>query len=138
MAENKTKPTDDSVQGYLQAIEDDGRRADCEALIAAFRAATKQEPVMWGTSIIGFGSYSYRYASGRTGESCLVGLSSRKGDISLYGLQSAPDGAGLLGRLGKHRAGKGCLYVKRVADIDLDVLEELARESAAETVRQHS
>lgn len=84
MAENKTKPTNASVASYFAAIEDEGRRKDCEALAKLMTRATKEKPRMWGTSIVGFGSYHYRYDSGREGDMCIVGFSSRKGDISLY------------------------------------------------------
>ena len=84
MAENKTKPTEASVQSYLSAIEDETRRLDCQALAKLMTRATKEQPKMWGPSIVGFGTYHYKYESGREGDSCLAGFSSRKGDISLY------------------------------------------------------
>src|SRR5262245_29298993 len=115
MAENKTKATDSSVQGYLAAIDDDTRRTDCLALAKLMTKATKQRPKMWGASIVGFGSYHYKYESGREGDSCLVGFSSRKGDISIYGLNATADAEALLTKLGKHKAGKGCLYIKTLA-----------------------
>jgi hypothetical protein len=138
MAENKTRKTDASVQGYLAAIDDDMRRKDCEALATLMRRATKHPPRMWGSSIVGFGSYHYTYESGREGDSCLVGFSSRKGDISLYGLNAAAHARGLLASLGKHKAGKGCVYIKRLADVDLKVLAKLVASAAAEKKRQHA
>src|SRR5436309_268226 len=84
MAENKTKATDASVTGYLASIEDTARRKDCEALVKLMTKATNQKPKMWGSSIVGFGSYHYKYDSGREGDSCITGFSSRKGDISIY------------------------------------------------------
>jgi Domain of unknown function (DU1801) len=138
VAENKTKPTEASVKGYLAGIADEGRRRDCEALAELMAKATKQPAKMWGTSIVGFGSYHYRYESGREGDSCLVGFSSRKGDISLYGLHAAPDAERLLARLGKHKAGKGCVYVKRLADVDLEVLARLVASAAVEKKRKGS
>lgn len=137
MGENKTKATDASVQGYLAAIEDGQRRRDCEALATLMTKATKHPPKMWGSSIVGFGSYHYRYESGRQGDSCLVGFSSRKGDISVYGLHAAADARELLARLGKHKAGKGCVYIKTLADVDLAVLAKLVAGAAAEKARQH-
>jgi hypothetical protein len=131
VAENKTKATDASVADYLAAIDDEARRADCEALAALMAKATKQPPRMWGASIVGFGSYHYRYASGREGDTCVVGFSSRKGDISVYGLNAAAGADGLLAKLGKHKAGKGCVYIKRLSDVDLKVLEKLVAGSAA-------
>ena len=126
MTESKTKATDASVGQYLASIEDASRRADCETLAKLLAKATKQPAKMWGASIVGYGSYQYAYESGRTGESCLVGFSSRKGDISVYGLGTAASrSGGLLPKLGKHKLVKGCLYIRRLEDIDLRVLEEL-------------
>ncbi len=138
MADNKTRATGASVQGYLAAINDDARRRDCEALTKLMTKATKHRPMMWGPSIVGFGSYHYKYESGREGDSCLVGFSSRKGDISLYGLNAAVDSKELLARLGKHKGGKGCVYIKSLADIDLKVLAALVASAAAEKQRQHA
>ena len=135
MAENKTKETDASVQNYLSAIGDDARRKDCQALAKLMTTATKQPPKMWGSSIVGFGSYHYKYESGREGDMCLVGFSSRKGDISVYGLHAAPDAEKLLGRLGKHKAGKGCVYIKTLADVDPKVLAQLVASAAVEKKR---
>ena len=131
MAENKTKATDASVADYLAAIDDEARRKDCQALADLMAKATKQPPTMWGASIVGFGRYRYRYASGREGESYAVGFSSRKGDISVYGLNAAAGAEGLLSKLGKHKAGKGCVYIKRLGDVDLNVLEKLVAGAAA-------
>ena len=137
MAENKTKATDASVRDYLAKIEDDTRRDDCEALAELMARATKHPPRMWGPSIVGFGSYHYRYESGREGDSCLVGFSSRKGDISVYGLHAAADAEQLLARLGTHKAGKGCVYIRTLADVDLKVLAKLVASAAAEKKRRH-
>lgn len=131
MAENKTKATDASVKDYLAAIDDEARRKDCAALADLMAKATKQPPTMWGASIVGFGRYHYKYDSGREGEICAVGFSSRKGDISVYGLNAAPDAEGLLAKLGKHKAGKGCVYIKRLGDVDLNVLGKLVAGAAA-------
>lgn len=135
MAETKTKPTEASVAAYLATIPDETRRRDCEALAKLMAKATQQPPKMWGPSIVGFGSLHYRYESGREGDTCLVGFSSRKGDISLYGLKAAPSHDALLPRLGKHRAGKGCLYLRTLGEVDLKVLEQLIAEAAA--AKQH-
>ncbi len=131
MAENKTQLTDASVDQYLAAIEDDLRRADCIALVKIISQATTLKPRMWGTAIVGFGVHKYRYESGREGESCLVGFSSRKGDISIYGTGSAPNREGLLAELGKHKTGKGCLYVRSLKDVDVAVLQRLIVASIA-------
>ena len=138
MGENKTKATDASVQSYLAAIDSDTRRKDCIALAELMTKATKHSPKMWGSSIVGFGSYHYEYESGRTGDACLVGFSSRKGDISVYGLNAAPDAGALLATLGKHKEGKGCVYIKTLADVDLNVLTRLVANAAAEKERQHA
>ncbi|PXX42665.1 DUF1801 domain-containing protein [Undibacterium pigrum] len=130
MAENKTKATENSVDDYIAAIADDARRQDCEVLIQLMSKATKQPAVMWGDSIVGFGNYHYRYESGREGDICLVGFSSRKGDISLYGLFAAARHAELVANLGKSKSGKGCLYIRRLSEIDLQVLETLINEAA--------
>jgi hypothetical protein len=130
VAENKTKATDASVEKYLAAIDDEARRKDCEALAGLMAKATKQPPRMWGTSIVGFGTYHYTYASGREGDTCVVGFSSRKGDITLYGLNAAEDAAEQLAKLGKHKAGKGCVYIKRLSDVDRKVLEKLVAGAA--------
>src|SRR2546428_10204291 len=125
MAENKTKATEASVESYFSAIEDEARRKDCQALAKLMTTATKEQPKMWGTSIVGFGSYHYKYESGREGESCLTGFSSRKGDISIYLVASFPGQEALLAKLGKHKRGKGCLYLRRLSDVDRKVLEQL-------------
>jgi hypothetical protein len=137
MAKNKTKETDASVDRYLAAIKDEARRKDCEALAKLMARATKHPPKMWGSSIVGFGSYHYKYESGREGDICLVGFSSRKGDISLYGLNAAPSHETLIPKLGKHKTGKGCLYVRSLGDIDLEVLEKLVADAAAAKKREH-
>jgi hypothetical protein len=137
MAENKTKATEMSVQSYLANIDDESRRKDCEALTKLMSKATKQEPKMWGTSIVGFGSYHYRYDSGREGEAPLAGFSSRKGDITLYLASGFPGQEELLTKLGKHKTGKGCLYIRKLSDVDLKTLEQLIVESYAERRRNH-
>lgn len=135
MAEAKTKPTAASVAAYLAAIEDPKRRADCEAIGQIMRQVTGQQPRMWGTGIVGFGHYRYTYASGHSGESCQTGFAARKGDISVYLVAEGPDQQALLARLGKHKMGKACLYLRRLDDIDLPVLEALIAGSVA-AVRQ--
>jgi hypothetical protein len=125
MAENKTKANDASVEQYLAAIDDDLRRRDCQTLANIMAKATKLKPKMWGTAIVGFGVHTYKYESGREGETCLVGFSSRKGDISIYGTGGVPMREELLSRLGKHKMGKGCLYVGKLKDVDVAVLAEL-------------
>ena len=137
MAENKTKVTEASVESYLSAIEDEARRKDCEDLAKLMTRATKQPPKMWGTSIVGFGSYHYKYESGREGDSCLTGFSSRKGDISVYLVASFPGQEELLSKLGKHKMGKGCLYIRKLSEVNLNVLEQLVAGSVAERQRHY-
>jgi hypothetical protein len=137
MAENKTKPTAASVDKYFAAIEDDARRKDCKAIAAMMARATKEKATMWGTGIVGFGTHHYKYESGREGDICLVGFASRKGDISLY-LGDFPEREKLLAKLGRHKTGKGCLYVRKLDDVDVSVLEKLIMGSVAERRRRKS
>ncbi len=125
MAELKTKPTHVSVADYLATIEDEVRRADAERVIVLMQQITGEAPIMWGTSLIGFGSYRYKYASGREGEYLRIGLSPRKEHLVLYGVIFYDFGTGLLEKLGKHKQGKGCLYIKKLSDIDMPVLQEM-------------
>lgn len=138
MAENKTKVTEASVESYFSAITDDARRKDCEALAKLMTKATKQQPKMWGTSIVGFGSYHYKYESGREGDSCVTGFSSRQGDISIYLMADFPKREELLAKLGKHKTGKGCLYIRKLSEVDLKVLEQLVVATVAERKRRYS
>ena len=129
MAEQKTKPTEQSVESFLQNVTDAKVRDDCSALIKLMKKVTKSTPKMWGPSIIGFGKYHYKYESGHEGNSCLTGFSPRKQNITLYimpGVDHHPD---LLKELGKYKAGKGCLYIKKLDDVNLSVLENLIAES---------
>ena len=137
MAEPKTKATNASVDNYIDAIDDELRREDCRSRVKLMSKITRESPAMWGTAIVGFGSYHYRYASGHEGDSCLAGFSSRKGDISIYVTAGFEGQESLLANLGKHKTGKVCLYVKRLADIDLKVLESLVKGSVAEMRRRY-
>ena len=137
MAEAKTQPTAASVDAYLAAIEDEARRQDCRDLAALMHRVTGCPPTMWGPSIVGFDQYRYPLASGQQGHSCIVGFSSRKTDLTIY-MVAGYDGAdALLAQLGKHRLGKACLYLKRLADVQLPVLEQLLARAVAETKRRH-
>ncbi|WP_430869145.1 DUF1801 domain-containing protein [Demequina aurantiaca] len=124
---NKTQPTDLSVEDFLATVTPDRRRAEGVALLALMRAVTGEQGTMWGTSIVGFGELHYRYASGREGDTIKVGFSPRKAKLSLYGLQDSPDAAALLPNLGEHTLGVGCVYAKRLEDLDVRVLRELVR-----------
>lgn len=131
MAENQTKATKASVAAYLAAVKDPLRREDCEALVKLMTKVTKEKPVMWGPGIVGFGNYHYKYESGREGDMCLVGFSSRKGDISVYLMADYEGKAELMKKLGKHKMGKGCLYIRRLEDVDTKVLEKMVGKSVA-------
>lgn len=131
MTENKTKQTAVSVAAYIAALADETKRADALELVKLMQSATGEEPKMWGPSIIGFGSYHYTYDSGREGDMPLVGFSPRKPAFVLYGMRGAGNAEALLARLGKHTTGKGCVYIKRLSDVDLKVLKELIVKSVA-------
>jgi hypothetical protein len=134
---NKTKPGDVPVGVFLDGVTDPVKRADSDRLIALMSAATGEPATMWGPSIIGFGRYHYRYESGHEGDAALVGFSPRKGAISLYTWTAPDTRAGLLERLGRHKAGVGCVYVRKLSDVDEDVLVELIEKSVAFTRSQH-
>lgn len=136
MSDLKTRPTDESVAAFVDGLADPRQREDSRALIELMREVTGAEPRMWGSGIIGFGSYHYRYASGREGDWMLTGFSPRKQNLTLY-LHYGIEQSDLLQRLGKHRVGKACLYVKRLDDVDQTVLRELVQRSVAETARQN-
>ncbi|MBP6597621.1 MAG: DUF1801 domain-containing protein [Arenimonas sp.] len=137
MPEAKTQPTAASVDATLAARATAAQLADCRALIALMARVTQASATMWGPSIVGFGSYRYRYESGRTGESCLTGFAVRGKDLVVYLVAEDADQQARLVRLGKHKMGKSCLYFKRLADLDLAVLEALVAASVAETRRRH-
>ena len=131
MAETKTKPTQMKVADFIDAAPDAVRREDAKTLVALMSRVTGEEPVMWGPSIIGFGSYHYRYESGHEGDACRLGFSPRKAELVLYVLTGSPEQEAQLARLGKHRTGKACLYIKKLADVDMAVLEEIVRGALA-------
>ena len=129
MAENKTVPTDQSVDEFLNAIADEQKRTDSFALLNLMREVTGMAPTMWGSSIVGFGSYHYKYASGREGDTILAGFSPRKQYLTIYSMGGIDPDDDLLKKLGKHTTGKGCLYIKRLDDVDLPTLKRLVEES---------
>jgi len=129
MAENKTKPTRQPVSAFIAAVEPAERRSDCRALATMMKTITKSQPKMWGSSIVGFGLYHYKYASGREGDFFLSGFSPRKQDLTIYVMAGFDRYPSLMKKLGKYKTGRSCLYVKRLADIDLDVLKKLVTES---------
>lgn len=130
MAELKTKPTEQSVQEFIDAIPDERRRQDCAAIAAMMREVTGCEPKMWG-SIVGFDRYHYTYASGHAGDTMVTGFAPRKQSLTIYMMPYHERSAELMARLGKHTAGKGCLYIKRLSDVDQGVLRELIAQSVA-------
>jgi hypothetical protein len=125
MVQNKTKPTTSGVAEFLDTLTEETQRKDTEALIQLMRSATGEEPKMWGSSIIGFGSHHYRYESGHEGDMPMAGFSPRKAAFALYGITAVSDSAALLAKLGKHTTGKGCLYIRRLADVNAKVLQTL-------------
>lgn len=129
MAEPKTKPSQQSVERFLQRVPDADRRRDCFTLVDIMRQITGAEPQLWGSSIVGFGTYHYVYASGREGDWPIVGFSPRKQNLTLYLMSGFEQYDDLLQKLGKHSLGKSCLYIKRLADIDLLTLKKLIRAS---------
>ncbi len=131
MAELKTKKNTASVKAFLDAIPDDARRADCRRLDKLMREVTGEKPSMWGSSIVGYGSYHYRYASGREADWFVAGFSPRKQALTLYIMAGFSRYEELLSRLGPHKHGKSCLYLKRLDDVNSDVLRELIEESVA-------
>jgi hypothetical protein len=133
MTENKTKPTKVSVAAFIAAVADQAQRADAKALVKLMQSVAGEQPKMWGPSIIGFGSCHYRYESGREGDMPLIGFSPRKAATVLYNLLGSSDSAALLAKLGKHTTGKGCLYIKKLSDVDQKVLQALAVKSVAAT-----
>ncbi len=132
MAENKTRPTDASVEDYIASRANEQQGADCRTLTALLRKVTGQPPTMWGPSIVGFGVYRYTYESGRSGEAPLAGFAIRGRELVLYLMAESDEQKSLLSSLGKHKMGKSCLYFKQPADLDPPVLEQLVAGSVAE------
>jgi len=137
MADNLTKQNEMSVARFIDAVPDPGRRADAKAIVKLMQSATGEKPKMWGPSIIGFGSRHYKYDSGREGDMPLVAFSPRKAATVLYSLTGFAGAEALLEKLGKHTTGKGCLYVKKLADVNPKILETMIAKSVAATRAQH-
>ena len=129
MSDLKTRPTDASVEAFLDAVDDEHKRSDARVVAAMMAEITGSTGVMWGSSIVGFGTYHYRYASGREGTFFETGFSPRKRALTLYVMAGFSEYEELLGRLGKHTTGKSCLYVRRLANVDLNVLRDLLKRS---------
>ena len=137
MASIKTQQTDASVVAFLQQT-DTTVQPSCQQLLAIMRTATGCEPKMWGANIVGFGTYHYKYASGHSGDSCIVGFSPRKGKISIYVMDGTGRHADLLAKLGKHKIGKACIYINSTDHINLSVLQQIIKKSYAFTSTQYS
>lgn len=137
MAEAKTKPTGASVQAYIDARGNEQQRSDCATLLSMMKRLTGEPPVMWGPSIVGFGTYHYRYASGHEGEMCRTGFAIRSNDLVVYLVGEGAQQAALLSKLGKHKMGKSCLYFKRLADLDTKVLERLVKNALVDLERRY-
>ena len=129
MAELKTKLTDASVEAFLNTLEDESKRKDAQTILQMMQDVTGEAPRMWGNSIVGFGSYRYKYASGKEGDWMLTGFSPRKQNLTLYIMSGFEINADIMSRLGKHTTGKGCLYIKKLKDVDQTVLRELITQS---------
>ena len=136
MPEAKTKPTKASVAKFIAAIPDERRRAECRQLMKVHKAATGKNPVMWGPSIVGYGKYHYKYASGHEGECCIAGFSPRKAALTVYIMAGFPEYRPLLKKLGPHKKSVSCLYLKSLDGIDLRVLETMIRKSVADVRRR--
>lgn len=134
MAELKTKSTGQSVESFLDKVENEQMRDDSAVLIKMMKRVTGSPAKMWGPSIIGFGQYHYKYESGHEGDMCLTGFSPRKGNLVVYAMSAS---AKQLTRLGKHKATKGCLYIKKMADVDIAVLEEIVQKSVDDTRKKY-
>jgi len=137
MTTNKTKPTEQSVNAFLDQLPDPLQRADAHALVKLFQSATGEKPKMWGPSIIGFGAYHYKYESGREGDMPLIAFSPRKAATVLYNLTCFPGADPLLAKLGKYTTGKACLNIKKLTDVDPTVLQELSAKAAAAMRARH-
>ena len=137
MSKLKTKPTKVSARSHIAAIASEEQRKDALTLVALMRKVTRQEPRMWGPSIVGFGSYHYKYASGHEGDSALAAFAVRGRELVVYTAESFEGRDDLLARLGKHKSGKVCVYIRRLADVDLKVLETLVARSVADTKRRY-
>src|SRR5213593_1207571 len=136
MAEMKTKVTSVSPAAFIKQMDNEQKRKDCHELIKLMEDITGEPPKMWGASIVGFGKYHYKYESGREGDSLLTGFSPRKQNMTLY-LGPGLDNKALMAKLGKHTTGKGCLYIKKLDDIDRSVLRDLIAKSVEEMRKRH-
>jgi hypothetical protein len=137
MADLKTQPSDASVDQFIQAVPDEQRRQDAVALLALMQCITQQEPQLWGGTMVGFGRYHYTYASGRSGTWFVTGFAPRKRETTVYIMPGFEPYAALLEQLGQHRLGKSCLYIKRLSDVDRQVLETLIAQSVTDMAARY-
>ena len=137
MAENKTKQTNASVDKFIGTIKEKTTRENCYKLIELMKSVTKEEPKMWGPSIIGFGTYHYKYASGREGDMCITGFSPCKQNLTIYLMGGFEKQKTQLEKLGKHKIGKACLYIKTLSDVDLKILKEMITNSVKEMKKRY-
>jgi len=137
MKQNKTVETKDSVADFVAAIRDEKRRKDCTAIIELISEHTRLEPKMWGTSIVGFGTYHYKYESGRVGDAPLAGIASRANAITLYLASNFEEKEKLLSEFGKYKTGKGCIYIQKLEDIDTRILIKMVRHSIKNTKKEY-
>ena len=135
--ENKTRATDASVADHIAAIADEAQRRDCKTLVSLMKKVTGHRPKMFGPTIVGFGSYHYRYESGREGDAPVAAFAARGREIVVYLVASGPRQAGLLAQLGRHRHGKACLYIRRLAEVDVAIVEALVKDSVDEVRRRY-
>jgi hypothetical protein len=138
MAELKTKPNKASVDKFLNSVKDERKRKDCFKVLELMKKITKEEPVMWGPSIVGFGSYHYKYESGREGDFFLTGFSPRKQSLTLYIMAGFKRYSEIMKKLGKHKTGSSCLYNNKLEDIDMKILKELITESIKYMKKKYS
>jgi hypothetical protein len=136
MADLKTKPTNEDVDKFLNGISSEQKRVDSFVILGMMREVTRIEPVLWSGNIIGFGTYHYRYASGHEGDACMVGFSPRKQNLALYILSGFKNQPALLEKLGKHKAGVGCLYINKLDDVHLPTLRKMIEESFKHTKKR--
>lgn len=137
MAELKTRATGASIDEYIASRANEAQKTDCKSLMAMLKRVTREKPRMWGPSIVGYGLYKYTYESGRTGEMCRTGFAIRGKDLVVYLVAEGAEQEALLSRLGKHKMGKSCLYIRKLADIDMKVLEQLVAGSLSQLKARH-
>jgi len=138
MADNKTQPTDADPEEFLNRIQDETKRRDCFAILKLMKQITRKKPVMWGPSIIGFGQYHYRYASGREGDFFVTGFSPRRHNLTIYIMPGFARYPPLMKKLGRYKTGSSCLYIKKMDDIDMATLKELITQSVAHMAKAYT